>query len=80
LEYDLNGQGSSLAEALRSLARVFEDTVALDEHFGKEPLSSVGPAPQEFVERFEHSYAMRELPLSEMARQLNKHTEARIFA
>src|SRR5688572_16053731 len=82
LEYDLNGQGSNLREALNSLARVLAAKAVLDQQHGREPLSDTPAAPPEYFEQFEKAWALceqPELPIAEKARIVQR-SELRICA
>lgn len=55
LEVDLGGEGRSKEEAVEALFHSLYAMVALDRMLGRRPLSTLGPAPAEFVRQYERA-------------------------
>ena len=65
IDYDLNGQGSSVQEALNSFARVLAMQATLDTRDGVEIFSRTRQPPVKFSQMFEKSHALRDpLPVA----------------
>lgn len=65
IEYDLNGQGSSAREAIKSIARVLATQATLDIKDGIDPFSRLDRAESKYEEMFEDSLELKkELPVS----------------
>jgi len=50
LEYDIAGQGKTIAEAKDRLEKSFVGQIIIDAKFGNPPLAGVQPAPREYWE------------------------------
>lgn len=63
IDHDLNGQGSNVREAIKSIVRVFATQATLDQRDGVPLFSRTRRAPNQFEGMFEES-----LELSQLAR------------
>lgn len=57
LEYDLVAQGNNLKEVRQRLCRTMFGQMLVDIKHGREPLGGIGPAPQEYCEKFNEQFA-----------------------
>ena len=72
VDLDLNGQGSNIHEAIRSLTRIFEARAWLNETRGS---IQIRPAPFQFGEMFRNA-----LPLKEPTRILTMAAQFSVYA
>lgn len=79
IDFDLNGQGSSVQEALSSMVRVLITRATLDQKDHVTEFSSCRPAPDRYVEMFEKSLALRDtLPVR--SQNFDRQADLRIHA
>jgi hypothetical protein len=63
LEYDIAAQGNSIEEAIDAFADVLAAQIMLDVRAGREPLSQIGPAPEEYFEKYRRAKRLESEPL-----------------
>jgi hypothetical protein len=64
LDYDIAAQAKTLLDLHDELGRVLAAHIAASIELGREPFSSVNPAPQRFWELYEHGLRMESKPMS----------------
>jgi hypothetical protein len=64
LEYDLTSQAPSPQQAIESFGRIFGARVQKDIKLGRKPLHGIGPAPEEFFDRWQGDHLGAEETLS----------------
>lgn len=81
LDHDLNGQGSSIREAVTSVARVVATRAILDIKANIEPLSRTRPAPEKFrqMDRDSFTIAGEIVPYIEMDKVRAKAAEVKLL-
>jgi hypothetical protein len=62
IEHDLNGQGSTIREAVNSLSRVLITQAQLDELDGVPMLSRTNKPPERYIAMFENSIPLADAP------------------
>lgn len=64
LDYDIAAQAETLLDLHDELMRVLVAHIAASVELGREPFSSIKPAPQRFWELYEHGLGMESKPNS----------------
>jgi hypothetical protein len=64
LDYDIAAQAQTLLDLHDELARVLVTHIAASIELGREPFSSIKPAPERFWELYEHGLYMESKPNS----------------